>query len=879
MEFTTKYWVVVMVIALILLVGSGALAVWICKIYDTQTPPSLPPSVSPFPDVVPIVEPPSVDPVSNNCYKWCNNNELCPDVKPTPCNGDNDCANACTVPNSVTNPPKCDPDKHICVPPYQKCITGFPTYPGKDKNGNPVNLADPSNLKPCITNTDCNVCTDGIPGEQMNCVFLDSGSTVNLCDNGDCQIQDIPKGYYCLPQRTGCDAHAGTATWTAQGWTCTCTWSDVMGGPECNILTACRNNETTSVTQQLQQLLVNCNDPSNPLCGQPWVPESNINPKGYYDKTKGISYQVEPNDPNAMPNCVCQCDGTQQNTYQNFTYDPNNHLTCALDPCNNTAWGRTLPGDAGYLLNAVPGLLYSFLVISPVQNQYLALQKQSFLSLTTDVTNTKFELNSTGQLRVYNGTSFFTLLATDEAGSKVGAQESFSSPYADGTIWVFTQQSGFPQRPDNLDNLVLYNPKGGRPSGAQFTDKAYNDEKRYLVYNTGTSTFSLGSLSDNPVVFQRVEGVSVNQSPSTPYIAQPMTNCACSGANSMSSVPGCFDSNDNFVGVKSLMNVTDWDTLCDVKYNRNVSAICDPYTIPGSVVTIQPSEESKLLCEMYADDLKSIVAEVPPTTSTNLVPFRSGLVPGLGLFINDLTQQEELRSVCTADPCTGAFGDQAFTLLNNAGNWDPLLGQCACKDNNTDNPAANFYSFPVDTLTKQWTKACQDSTNTSPTCVCNHITNPVCGVCQNACQGTSPCKNSTISPCAEANLSCKTDPVLGGPECVCLGNCINQGGKNDAVCMKQIPSGGICTNLENEPNVCVDPSETCVAVVKAYNDQKMSDAGLLVDQCDDENPPNNTVSYCTSSTNHACWDSQSPLNNKNAAGYCQSFLDTCPIQK
>lgn len=80
MEYSTKYWVVVAILALVLLVGTGALSVWICKLYDTQKPPSLPPGVSPFPDVVPIVTPPTTSPtVGNTCYKWCGN-QLCPEA-------------------------------------------------------------------------------------------------------------------------------------------------------------------------------------------------------------------------------------------------------------------------------------------------------------------------------------------------------------------------------------------------------------------------------------------------------------------------------------------------------------------------------------------------------------------------------------------------------------------------------------------------------------------------------------------------------------------------------------------------------------------------------------------------------------------------------
>ena len=78
----------------------------------------------------------------------------------------------------------------------------------------------------------------------MNCVYVEEASSVTLCD-GNCLIEGVPGGYYCLPERTGCNAKAGTATWSDQGWTCKCTWENILGGPECNIMYACKNNMVT----------------------------------------------------------------------------------------------------------------------------------------------------------------------------------------------------------------------------------------------------------------------------------------------------------------------------------------------------------------------------------------------------------------------------------------------------------------------------------------------------------------------------------------------------------------------------------------------------------------------------------------------------------
>jgi hypothetical protein len=871
-EFTTKYWIVVSVLALVLLVGSGALSVWICKIYDTDKTATLPPGVSPFPDVVPIVNPPATDPTLNMCYKWCGNKE-CPNgtssnpctnnsvcIKPTTCSNDGDCQSKCSVPNSVTLSPVCT--SGVCSPPYQTCISGF-------SNPNP----DPSNLKQCITSQDCNVCTDVPVGQQMACVYVEDSASITLCD-GTCTIDGVPGGYYCLPERTGCDAHAGTATWTGTGWDCICRWSNVMNGPECNILYACDNQNVTDGTKSLQQLLVNCDDPNNAFCGKPWVPESGIDPTGQWDKTIGFgtvgsNYDSSKHGAVPMPNCVCQCDGTQKNTNKGYTYDARDPLVCVTDSCSSGAWGRSLLGDAAYELNCVPGVVHS--LFAPTQNQYLSLASNDVLQLSTSDTAVKFQMLPKGVLKAfalndnsYVGTSF---LATNADGSKVGDTKVFGetpNPGADSQTWVLTSVTGYPTRPDNLDNLILYNPKWSRPTGAQYSDQAYNDQTRFLIYKNGA--FSLGTLSDPVVVLQRVGSKTENN---TDYIDQPLTNCACSGANSVSSLPACFDDNDNFVNFVSLMSADD-QSKCNATYSRNVSAVCDPYVIPNSVITVQPTDDSKKLCDLYTQDLKTLNSSLELPTSTNLIPFRSGFVPGLNTFINPLTGVEQLMSVCTQDPCTGRYGDAAYSLQNNSGFWDALNGTCACVNGNTDDTTQNYYPFAVDQLNNTWNKSCKDG-STSGACICNHITNPVCAVCQNACSGSTFCKSSPEYPCVDSNISCDTSTTTGGAKCVCKGNCLLQPGTAD-LCMAQIPDNGMCKGLEGEPGVC-QAGQNCQKMAKMYDWTYTPPNGLTVYNC---SATGDVVSYCSSSDKGACWDSTSPLNAGGDACEGTVGLEKCP---
>ena len=909
MEYSTKYWIVVVVLALVLLVGTGALSVWICKLYDTEKAPSLPPSVSPFPDVVPNVLPPPTDPTINTCYKWCSDGKPCPEVTPVTCSTDEDCGNKCTPPNSVTGPAKCDLSALVCVPPYQTCISGFPTYPGTDTQGQSVQAADPSNLKPCITNTDCNLCTDKLQeGQTMNCVFVPADSNLTLCD-GACQVQGIPEGNYCLPERTGCNSKAGTATWSAQGWTCECLWNnEIMSGPECNTLVACNNNLASADTQNLQQLLVNCNDASNPLCGQPWVPESKIDPTGCYDSTKGFGNPIQCGVTNAAPNCVCQCDGVDKNTNKGFTYDPNNPLTCVPDPCNNGAWGRTLLGDASYALNSMTGVIYTFQVVSPVTGTF-QLNASSALNIVTATTpENKFMMpnevmesfNSLGQLVSYfvlpslgNSWGNVGTLTTNEDGSKIGTADyvfgasAANSVNSDSQMWVLQPQPGYLQRPDNLDNLVLSNPSWNRPAGANFSSPVYNNN-RYLLYNTATKTFSLGPLTSNlanvsVVVVQRIQGV--NAFDNTEYIAQPFTNCACSGANSVSSVKACFDSNDNFVGISSLMTDT---SMCDETYSRNISALCDPYVIPNSVVTVKPPSNNQTLCSLFSKDLKAFTTanKLLPLgypSSTNLFSNKTGLVPGLSKFV-DFNGVETIQSVCTADPCTGAYGDPSYSLQNSSGFWNAARGQCGCQNGNLDNPSANYYPFSVDKLNSTWNQTCKNaastSSNTSSACVCNHITNPLCAVCQNACQGSNFCKSDPRSPCASANISCETDPDTGGPSCVCSGNCIpvpttTGGGTKSNLCMAKIAPNGICTGLEGY-SVCQTDTDVCERVAKGYSttSQVISPSGAVENLPVCENVNTGTVSFCTDPSITTCWDSKNP--NDDGKGACSSN-PTCPI--
>jgi len=868
MNFNTKFWIVVVILALVLLVGSGALSVWICKIYDTTKRQALPPGVSPFPDVIPNVQPPATDPVINTCYKWCSDRKVCPDSV-TKCNTQPDCDSLCTPPNEVTGNAVCTDG--VCSPPYQLCITGFPLSPGTDSAGNPVQVADPSNLKKCITRDDCNVCKELTTNTDapMNCVYVQDQSTVTLCD-GNCQIQSIPQGYYCLPEQTGCNAHAGIATWTSDGWACTCKWNDVMSGPECNTMVACQNNKASPGSQAQQQLLVNCANKEHPLCGLPWVPESNIDPTGCYDKTKGFGSAVQCGTTNSAPNCVCQCDGSTIDG-KGFTYDLSQPLTCQLDPCSNGAWGRSLFLDSAYQLNVQPWVYYTLSVVQP-STGYLTLTSNSLLSLTSSGTvQTKFSmgynfsLNGAGIDSSGKYTVTGTLLCTNKDGSKVGDLASLPDTPTEGQQWVLVPlpAEGVPVRPDNLDNLVMYNPVWGKPANAQITDSIYNNRQRYLTYNAASNSFSLGPLENNAnvVFFNRVDGLTVDNNP---FIAQPFTNCACSGANSAPSLPACFDSNDNFVNFKSLCS-SDEKKKCDETYTKNVSILCDAYTIPNSVVTIQPDPNAAKLCGDFKTDLSTLAYPVP--SSTNMLPGRSNFVPGLNNVINPLTGVEQLLPVCTMDPCTGKYGDPGYSLQSNSGVWDPVQGQCSCRtmanSPSITNPSEDSYSFPVDALNLKWNPACADEKNAAA-CICNHITNPVCGVCQNACIG-SPCKNSADHPCQVASdMGCTTDKDTGGPVCQCYNDCILVPGTGD-VCMQKIDTGGHCEGLEYKPGVCLNEGDKCMQKQAAYTFCDSVFAGHCL-ACDDTNVQDGTctrtfLSYCSSQGDQEyCWDSTAKAN-------------------
>lgn len=392
------YWSITISVFLVILVGVCALTVWLSKLYDTT--PTITKnygSASPFPDVAPIVSPPPVDPVTDMCFKWCafsggtfepcaaqlqkcNNStngtcDLCSSNQP---GVEITCQSVSTYFNDPEQQAQANkaygPNGYACLPNKKSCL-------------------NPNALVKCNTSQDCGVCSEtptDLNGAAMACEYVSEGSNINLQGS---DVDNVPGGWYCLPERKACNMQAGRAVWTDQGWSCDCLWPTIMAGPACNTLVACSNEETSgaqvgqtpgaedpSNSSTMQNLYVNC--PTTEACGnlgkgplesRVWNPASTIDPLACYCPGTDPSIAVTCGNATAcvggiepIPTTVCRCDGRQASTNQNFTYSDTNRHACVIDRCNVGAWGRKLPGDTAYFSNATPKVLFSLQVANPL---------------------------------------------------------------------------------------------------------------------------------------------------------------------------------------------------------------------------------------------------------------------------------------------------------------------------------------------------------------------------------------------------------------------------------------------------------------------------------------------------------------------------------
>lgn len=328
----------------------GAVSVVTFKLFDRTSPIIISRGTS-FPNAIPQLPAPIATPEdSPHCVSFCTD-ELtgglvpCATTKLTPCVSSVECSDCaasqpnqvitCQDPNDNNNWPTVSRDQaalnnradKYCLPTKQACVDGV------------------TNLVKCATDNDCIRCTDELPdGMQSTCEIVSKEAEIQICDkDGQCTIVTPPPGKYCIPALRGCNYKYGVAEWTAnKGWVCKCKYPDITGGPFCDELRACQNNDVTEWSKSKQMLLLNMNAPDNDAkIGDPWTPETGVDPQKCINPA---GEQVEcTTDNNLPPTVACQCDGIQLGTFSTFTYDKNSSSTCKPDPCYaNPNGGRTL---------------------------------------------------------------------------------------------------------------------------------------------------------------------------------------------------------------------------------------------------------------------------------------------------------------------------------------------------------------------------------------------------------------------------------------------------------------------------------------------------------------------------------------------------------
>jgi hypothetical protein len=970
-------------------------------------------SASPFPDVSPIVAPPPVDPISNKCFEWCAVEEgsFEPCVSQLQkCDTDAGC-DVCSS-NETEVEISCQSVEGYFNDSEQKAQAEKLYKKGKVCLPVKKSCLNPKALVKCKTSKDCGVCSEtsqDLNGALMSCEYVSSNSNISL--NGN-EVENVPEGWYCLPERKACNMHAGRAVWTDEGWSCDCLWPTIMSGPACNTLVACSHLETSGSqigeapatensqnSSSMQKLYVNCATENEcgplgagPLESRVWDPSAlRIDPLGCYCPGGDPTKNVPCGDKNScngeipIPTTVCRCDGRQSATNQNFTYSETNRHTCVIDRCNVGDWGRKLSGDAAYFNNAIPRVIFSLKVLTPNLTPkcagskcYLFIDttegKSPQISLTTN-SNFKFEMlgnylgndikenlksaipgawrqweYNTTLLKWFNTGFIFYI---DNDGLKVGGMNTKGT----GATGLQEERYRFIMEIDNSAtssnaetpyNAVfsLYNPVFDSNSGIfpvgksyiQYTDKAWNNNSRYLVFDPISKTTVLGSnvlngsANPNLLILERTGWISVNSpdssggySKATDYLPQPFNTCACSGQDSQTWFQSCIPSPGS-PNVGNLAILRSRSMACDLLKRKAFTHLCKGKTtetcweVKQACINVATTTEEKNACEsdfqtciqkvsectkdtensvVYADmcqseekfcienassdatkaacattlktclnqfeecqktktalnmcnkatnpeaelvweyqatcnpngyvipgselvvpgapdsDFCKAVQKYPP----NMEPSASNMVPGLA------KETGKIVNTCSADPCTGSYSDPLFNNSAGGGNWNPQLGQCECNcrfdSDKTQLPSDCFRSFPVDVLNENYSQSFTK---------CDHIENPVCGVCQNACQNVllnSVCDTLPGYECppAPSNMSCTTN-LKGEPECVCGAECVTaepQGSTSTkGVCIKKIPPGGSCYDFtEGSSRVCqTSENFQCTAVKGHYSSLK-----------------------------------------------------------
>lgn len=191
---------------------------------------------------------------------------------------------------------------------------------------------------------------------------------------------------------------------------------------------------------------------------------------------------------------------------------------------------------------------------------------------------------------------------------------------------------------------------------------------------------------------------------------------------------------------------------------------CEATTIPHTKITL-PATNTGPVCKKKINNDSSATLLVPGKTA-------------------------EGGDKCTPDPCAGKYSDPGFRTEQNIGSFNLEKGACDCKSADCPDPSVCPYVTTVPVALTE----------------CDHVVNPVCSYCADACQGPDPCPVAEGSSCPDAR--CKTG-ADGSKQCECGASCFYFSGK----CHTKIQKGCSCDGFMGAEGACVNPGDECKVIV------------------------------------------------------------------
>lgn len=261
----------------------------------------------------------------------------------------------------------------------------------------------------------------------------------------------------------------------------------------------------------------------------------------------------------------------------------------------------------------------------------------------------------------------------------------------------------------------------------------------------GGRTMATVLSPDTDAVVARGVGDAPNEFPSGPGLA---TTCACSGFGS--SVWSYSTSAGKFV----------------------FTGHCEDTRIPGTSITLKKADPAPQLC----------------ATQINTAAHSSVLVPG---------KNDEGGDKCTPDPCAGRYSDPGYATEQSLGYYNQSSGKCECAVTAT----VNSRSVQLPVCTNKPGEAADP-----PGC-CDHVVNPVCSFCADACilGLDASCPLAQGSTCANRRCTTAAD---GSRKCECGVDCFFYAGK----CHQKIPNACNCAIFNGVEGACENPDDTCHTV-------------------------------------------------------------------